>query len=141
MRQCWALYTRHIIDIVINSHPNGQQGAGESPGLGESKGNPWGKHLRWEGSRIGVRQNRWGRNEEVRLSLAFSRSRGGTETQNSGGKGSARPRFRPETGVGIANCPKCPNSGSRHETESPQDAQLSCQKLATAIWPPRAGQR
>lgn len=38
MRHCWALYTRHIIDIVINSAPNRQQGAGASPGVGESKG-------------------------------------------------------------------------------------------------------
>lgn len=89
----------------------------------------------------GVRQSRQDRNEEVKLSLASSRSRGGAETQNPGGKSSARPRFVSETGVGIANFPKCPNSGSRHEAEAPQDVQLSCQQLAAAIWPPRAGQR
>lgn len=118
MRQCWALYTRHIIDIVINSAPNRQQGAGVSPGVGESKGNPWRKQLLWEGSGRGVRQSRQGRNEEVKLSLASSRSRGGTETQNSRGKSSARPGFRPETGVRIVNFPKYPNSGSRHKAES-----------------------
>lgn len=64
-----------------------------------------------------MRQSRQGRNEDVKLSLASSRSRGGTETQNSGGKSSARPRFRSEAGVGIADSPKCPNSGSRHEAE------------------------
>lgn len=67
MRQCWALYTRHIIDIVINSAPNRQQGAGASPGVGESQGNPWRRHLLWEGSRRGVRESRQGRNEEVKL--------------------------------------------------------------------------